>query len=99
MARPKELTAAKRRDLAGLTHGFRGIVVFLFLLSGIINVLALTGSIYMMQIYDRALTSGSVADDSVAPWSGRARRARSRSIARVRVSTMIQPATVARSAM
>lgn len=36
-------------------HGFA-----LFLMSGIINVLALTGSVYMMQVYDRALTSGSV---------------------------------------
>src|ERR1700710_386690 len=60
MAQNKELTRAKRRELAKLTRGFRGIVVFLFLLSGLINVLALTGSLYMMQIYDRALTSGSV---------------------------------------
>ena len=60
MAQNKELTRAKRRELAKLTRGFRGIVVFLFLLSGLINVLALTGSLYMMQIYDRALTSGSI---------------------------------------
>ncbi|MFD1327187.1 type I secretion system permease/ATPase [Mycoplana ramosa] len=44
-----------------LTKGFRGIFVFLFFTSGIINILALTGSIYMLQVYDRALTSGSVA--------------------------------------
>lgn len=43
-----------------LTKGMRSVVLFLFGLSGIINVLALTGSIYMLQIYDRALTSGSV---------------------------------------
>src|SRR5690349_10762652 len=49
------------RGKAGeLTRGFRGIILFLFCISGIINVLALTGSIYMLQIYDRALTSGSV---------------------------------------
>jgi ATP-binding cassette subfamily C protein len=60
MAKPKELSAAKRRRLAELTSGFRGIVIFLFMISGMINVLALTGSVYMMQIYDRALTSGSV---------------------------------------
>jgi PrtD family type I secretion system ABC transporter len=60
MARPKELTPAKLRNLAELTQGFRGIVLFLFLISGMINILALTGSLYMMQIYDRALTSGSV---------------------------------------
>ncbi len=50
----------RRRTVRDLTGGFRGIVVFLFVLSGVINVLALTGSIYMLQIYDRALTSGSV---------------------------------------
>lgn len=60
MAKSKELTPAKRKNLAELTQGFRSIVLFLFLVSGIINILALTGSLYMMQIYDRALTSGSV---------------------------------------
>jgi PrtD family type I secretion system ABC transporter len=60
MSPPKELTSAKRRILSDLTRGIRGIVLFLFLVSGIINILALTGSLYMMQIYDRALTSGSV---------------------------------------
>ncbi|KQY26701.1 type I secretion system permease/ATPase [Rhizobium sp. Root482] len=39
----------------------RGIFAYLFGLSGIINILALTGAIYMLQIYDRALTSGSVS--------------------------------------
>lgn len=29
-------------------------------MSGIINILALTGALYMLQIYDRALTSGSI---------------------------------------
>ncbi len=62
MARSKELTPAKRKNLAELTRGFRAIVLFLLLLliSGLINLLALTGSLYMMQIYDRALTSGSI---------------------------------------
>jgi ATP-binding cassette subfamily C protein len=60
MAKSKELTPAKLRNLAELTKGFRSIVIFLFLISGMINILALTGSLYMMQIYDRALTSGSV---------------------------------------
>jgi ATP-binding cassette subfamily C protein len=35
-------------------------VVYLFAVSAIINVLALTGAFYMLQIYDRALTSGSI---------------------------------------
>jgi ATP-binding cassette subfamily C protein len=60
MARPKELSPAKQRRLSELTGGLRNIALFLFFISGIINVLALTGSIYMMQIYDRALTSASV---------------------------------------
>jgi PrtD family type I secretion system ABC transporter len=60
MAKSKELTPAKRRSLADITRGVRGIVLFVFFISGIINILALTGSLYMMQIYDRALTSGSI---------------------------------------
>jgi PrtD family type I secretion system ABC transporter len=51
---------AKRRKVEELTKGFRGLFVFLFSMSGIINILALTGSFYMLQVYDRALTSGSV---------------------------------------
>ena len=39
---------------------YRSIGLFLFLLSGIINVLALTGAFYMLQIYDRALPSGNI---------------------------------------
>ncbi|WP_029617726.1 type I secretion system permease/ATPase [Pseudorhizobium marinum] len=39
----------------------RGIFIHLFCLSGVINLLALTGAFYMLQIYDRALTSGSVS--------------------------------------
>ena len=54
------LTGIKRKNSEKLTQGFRGIFVFLFTTSGIINILALTGSFYMLQIYDRALTSGSV---------------------------------------
>jgi PrtD family type I secretion system ABC transporter len=52
--------AQKRRATESLTKGLRGIIVFVFAMSGIINVLALTGSFYMLQIYDRALTSGSI---------------------------------------
>ncbi|MXQ11136.1 type I secretion system permease/ATPase [Microvirga makkahensis] len=53
-------SAQKRKAAEKLTQGLRGIIIFLFSMSGIINVLALTGSFYMLQIYDRALTSGSV---------------------------------------
>lgn len=52
--------ARGRKGAEKLTQGFRGIFLFLFGMSGIINILALTGAFYMMQIYDRALTSGSV---------------------------------------
>ena len=51
---------AKRKYAEELTRGFRGAFFFLFWISGIINVLALTGALYMLQIYDRALTSGSI---------------------------------------
>ncbi|BBI60882.1 hypothetical protein HSBAA_21880 [Vreelandella sulfidaeris] len=54
-------TSAKRKSAEKLTKGFRGIFFFLFGMSGIINILALTGAFYMLQIYDRALTSGSVS--------------------------------------
>lgn len=39
---------------------FRSTLVYLFLVSGVINLLALTGAFYMLQIYDRALTSQSI---------------------------------------
>ncbi|GAU80532.1 type I secretion system permease/ATPase [Bosea sp. BIWAKO-01] len=60
MAPSKAQTSARRRDAARLTLGFRSAFLFLFAISGLINVLALTGSFYMLQVYDRALTSGSV---------------------------------------
>ncbi|WP_442882067.1 type I secretion system permease/ATPase [Devosia sp.] len=51
---------AEHRGDELLRKEFKGVAVFVFWISGIINVLALTGSFYMLQIYDRALTSGSV---------------------------------------
>lgn len=54
------VSAAKRKSAERLTKGFRSIFLFLFSVSGLINVLALTGAFYMLQIYDRALASGSV---------------------------------------
>ena len=56
--------ASKKREkdarLARITQGMRSVMLYLLGLSGIINLLALTGAFYMMQIYDRALLSGSV---------------------------------------
>ncbi|MHB2170235.1 type I secretion system permease/ATPase [Alsobacter sp. R-9] len=54
------MSTAKRRAGEALTRGLGPTVAFLFLMSGLISVLALTGSLYMMQVYDRAITSGSV---------------------------------------
>lgn len=42
-------------------NGMGGLMAYVFGLSGIINVLALTGAFYMLQIYDRALASGSIS--------------------------------------
>ncbi|QIJ73279.1 type I secretion system permease/ATPase [Methylobacterium sp. NI91] len=51
---------AQQRCAEQLTRSIRGPFVFLFGMSGIINILALTGSFYMLQVYDRALPSGSL---------------------------------------
>lgn len=51
---------AEERVNDALKREFRGIVLYLFSVSGIINILALTGAFYMLQIYDRALASGSI---------------------------------------
>lgn len=56
---------SSRREQAGsiISDGlawFRTTLGYLFLVSGVINLLALTGAFYMLQIYDRALTSQSM---------------------------------------
>ena len=51
---------AARRTPFGEIGGLKGVMLFIFLMSGIVSALALTGSLYMLQIYDRALTSHSV---------------------------------------
>ncbi|WP_292653748.1 type I secretion system permease/ATPase [Mesorhizobium sp.] len=45
-----------RSAMFGCVHGLVGVGVF----SGLINILALTGSVYMLQVYDRVLPSQSV---------------------------------------
>ncbi len=60
MASTKGIGTRKRKKIESLTKGFRSIFIFLFGMSGVINLLALTGSLYMLQIYDRALGSGSI---------------------------------------
>jgi ATP-binding cassette subfamily C protein len=52
-----EQSKSEVRAAAGV---LRPIIVSLILLSGVVNVLALTGSFYMLQVYDRILTSRSM---------------------------------------
>src|SRR6056297_4027227 len=60
MVRSSARKSEKDARLARLTAGLRPVFLYVFGLSGIINTLALTGAFYMMQIYDRALMSGSI---------------------------------------
>lgn len=60
MRSKEQINAAKRKQAEKLTAGFHSAFVFLFVVSGVINVLALTGAFYMLQIYDRALGSASI---------------------------------------
>ena len=48
------------REVRAAAGALRPIIGSLTLLSGFVNVLALTGSFYMLQIYDRILTSRSM---------------------------------------
>jgi ATP-binding cassette subfamily C protein len=52
--------ATRPSDLATAFVGFRGAILAASVISGIINLLALTGSLYMLQVYDRVLSSHSV---------------------------------------
>lgn len=55
----KKQSMTRKTPLSEMT-GLKKILLFIFLVSGVVNVLALTGSFYMLQIYDRALTSHSI---------------------------------------
>ena len=57
-ARPK--AASDGFSPADVFQNVRWTAGFLFILSGVLSLLALTGALYMLQIYDRALTSQSV---------------------------------------
>jgi ATP-binding cassette, subfamily C, bacterial PrsD len=56
MARPGHKTKPATAELKRLGGAFSGVAVF----SGCINILMLTGSIYMLQVYDRVLSSRSI---------------------------------------
>jgi ABC-type protease/lipase transport system fused ATPase/permease subunit len=58
--RHRTLLKNRSSDLSAAFDGFRGAVVAVSVISGIINLLALTGSLYMLQVYDRVLSSHSV---------------------------------------
>ena len=47
-------------QLAAALASFRGALAGIMAISGVVNTLALTGSFYMLQVYDRVLTSHSV---------------------------------------
>src|SRR5688500_3458423 len=51
---------ANKSHLARALSGFRAALVAISAISGVVNVLALTGAFYMLQVYDRVLTSHSV---------------------------------------
>ena len=51
---------AENTDISKVLAGFREALVSIFAISGVVNILALTGALYMLQVYDRVLTSQSV---------------------------------------
>lgn len=52
--------ALKKRTPFTMLGGLKQVVIVLLVVSGVVNLLALTGSFYMMQVYDRVLTSQSL---------------------------------------
>ena len=60
MSSKRRRQRATPEQVSSRLGNYRGLVLFLLGLSFLISVLALTGAFYMLQIYDRALTSGSV---------------------------------------
>ena len=57
----------KPGTLDAVRAGLGRTLLTLFVLSGLINLLALTGSVYMLQVYDRVLSSHSVPRWSHSP--------------------------------
>ena len=51
---------SSRNDISTILSAFCGSFLAVLFMSGLVNVLALTGAFYMLQIYDRVLTSHSV---------------------------------------
>ncbi len=59
--RKTKAEAEARNSYLGALRGLRGTFVMVGLFSAIINLLMLTGPVYMLQVYDRVLSSGSVS--------------------------------------
>src|SRR5436309_9908942 len=57
---PKKVTTLERSELAAALASCRGAFVATALLSGMSNILMLTGAMFMLEIYDRVLPSRSV---------------------------------------
>jgi PrtD family type I secretion system ABC transporter len=58
---PKPAASADRRGpMAQILASCRWILIAVAVFSGVINILALTGSLFMMQVYDRVLASQSI---------------------------------------
>jgi ABC-type protease/lipase transport system fused ATPase/permease subunit len=47
-------------DLRVALSSYRTALIGIFLISGVINILYLTGSLFMLEVYDRVLPSRSV---------------------------------------
>src|SRR5947209_3656765 len=58
---PKKVISLERSELAAALASCRGAFVATALLSGMSNILMLTGAMFMLEIYDRVLPSRSVA--------------------------------------
>src|SRR5687767_3818612 len=58
---PAPYGQAPRSELAEALRAFRGALIGVGLISGMINLLYLTGSIFMLEIYDRVLPSRSIS--------------------------------------
>jgi ATP-binding cassette subfamily C protein len=59
-SRRADLTGATRSELVRAAGSFRRACLGVGLISGLINLLMLTGSIFMLEVYDRVLPSRSV---------------------------------------
>jgi PrtD family type I secretion system ABC transporter len=55
------VTGQKKSTLTSLLGSYKGTVAAMAVISGTVNILALTGSFYMLQVYDRVLASRSIS--------------------------------------